>query len=355
MKFMKRRDLKFNMDNVLVIKSPRDDPGGKLHRMNAFKEEVSQLSMIRQVSSTNTPPGATYRHEVYFKPSGRDTPVLLYMSDIDEDFFGLYGISFLAGKNFSKENPGINESRIVMNRSAARMLGFDAPGEAVGQIVWDTEENAWREITGIVDDYHQRSMKEMIEPQVYRFNRRFGDISLKINPTVFSGEMQKCISDLNRIWKDIYRDLPFEYYFLDEQYNEQYLSDVKFEKLFRFLSAISIFIACSGLLGLSLYIAVKRRREVGIRKVFGAGSSSILALFAKDYLKQLMIAVCIGTPAGYFLMKEWLIQYSYRTSVGWLTLLLPSLFLSVIFLSTVAFHIIRSSRINPVFALKEEP
>ena len=149
-------------------------------------------------------------------------------------------------------------------------------------------------------------------------------------------------------------DQPFNYYFLEDHYNAQYLGDYKFEKLFSVFSGISIFIACSGLFALSLFISLKRRKEVGIRKVFGASSASILMLFSKDYLKQLLAAVCIGAPIGYVLMNHWLTNYRYRISISGWTLLIPSLFLTLLFLITTGYHMIRSSQDNPSVVLKTE-
>ncbi len=355
MRFMLHHDLKFNDHRVLVIEAPSDAVKGKFHRMKAYKDEISRLAVIRGITSGTTP-GLTYRHEVYFSRIGSDTPYLFYMSDIDEDFFDLYRIKLLAGRNFSGTMDDLEQNDVILNKSAAAGLGFVDINQAIGAKVMDFEENRECEIIGVVDDYHQRSLKEKIEPQVFRYNRRSGDISLKLSSYTFThpGDLKNLIATLQNTWIRIYPDQPFNYYFLEDRYNSQYLSDNRFEKLFFVFSGLSVFIACSGLFALSLFVSVLRRKEVSIRKVFGASSPSILLLFVKEYMKQLLTAVCIGAPLGYILMKNWLTHYSYRITIDGWTLLVPALILAALFLITAGYHIIRSALVNPSVVLKTE-
>jgi putative ABC transport system permease protein len=312
--------------------------------------------MVESATSSTTIPGNKYSHEVNFSVKEKKDKSLFYVNDIELNFFTAYDVKFLAGTAFSNDTYWKNKKSIILNRTAALALGFDNFEKAIDEKITNHENNAVYNIIGIVDDYHQASLKETIRPQAFLFNQNRGDISVKINANSYSRmeDIQRCISSLNEIWNKIYKDQSFEYFFLDAKFNAQYHDDIKFRKIFQGFTGLSIFIACLGLFGLSLFISVKRKKEIGIRKVFGASSWTILILFVKDYLLQILISILVGAPIAFFLMKNWLTGYSFRTSINWESLAFPCLWLIIISLLTTGFQTIKTALLNPTKTLRED-
>ena len=207
-----------------------------------------------------------------------------------------------------------------------------------------------------MDDYHQLSLKYEIKPQAFRFNRVRGDISVKVNAKSYASfdNLQDCISSLKKLWHKSYPDQSFEYHFLDARFDDQYHEEFRFRKLFTLFTALSLIIACLGLFGLSLFVSLKRRKEVGIRKVFGASSLTILMLFTRDYLKQMVLSIVLGAPIAYFIMKAWLQGFSYQTTINVGSFLIPSLMLILVAILTTAYQTVRASLTNPTTTLKNE-
>jgi len=354
--FFLRQDLKIKVDQILVIKAPKDVTEGKTERLNTFKSEVLDIAMVEDVASCTTTPGVDYRHEVNFVlTTGKDRH-LLYLNDVDANFFPLYGIQFKAGENFNIDTPGKNRGGIILNKSAVKTLGFTKIDDAIGQIVLETENNSTYEIIGIVDDYHQLSLKYEIQPQAFRFNKNRGDISIKVHAQnyVSSADLQSCIASLNKAWKRVYPDQPFEYQFLDSRFNDQYHAEFNFRKLFTYFTVLSLAISCLGLFGLSLFISLNRKKEVGVRKVFGASSVTILILFTRDYIKQILISILAGAPIAYFVMKFWLESFSYKTPIHIESFVLPCLLLITISILTTSYQTIRAALTNPVKTLRKQ-
>ena len=226
--------------------------------------------------------------------------------------------------------------------------------EAIGRTVREYEEKNTYEIIGVVDDYHQLSLKYQIQPQVFRFNRTRGDIAVRLSDHTSFDDLRTSISSLEDIWKKVYENQPFEYYFLDAKFNDQYIEEADFRKLFSFFAALSLFMTCLGLLGLSLFLSLKRKKEVGVRKVFGASSLRIVTLFTKDYVKQVLVATLLGAPAAYLIMETWLETFSFKTAMTGESFLVPCLLLVLVAILTTAYQTVRASVANPTETLKEE-
>lgn len=354
--FFLRHDLKINLDHVVAIKAPKDLTEGKMERLTSFKNEAMNLAMVENVASCTTTPGDDYRHEVNFGLTTSKDRHLFYLNDVDANFLPLYGIVFLSGENYKVDKPGKNRDGIILNKAAVNALGLVNMEDAIGQTVMDTENNNTYEIIGVVDDYHQISLKYQIKPQAFRFNRNRGDISVKIHAQNYAtlGDLHNCIASLNRLWDRIYPDQSFEYRFLDSRFNDQYHTEFSFRKLFAWFTGLSLIIACLGLFGLSLFISLKRKKEVGVRKVFGASSLTILVLFTKDYLKQMLISIVLGAPIAYFIMKAWLEGFSFKTPINAGSFLVPCLFLLIVSILTTAYQTVRASLANPTKTLKQE-
>lgn len=354
--FMQHQDLKISLDRILAIEAPKDASDGKFERLNSLKNESMDLAMVENVSSCTTIPGEDYRHEAIFNLLNTEGSHQFYLNDVDANFFPLYDIKFLAGENYNADTPAKNKKGIILNKTAVHALGITNPEDAIGLQVQESESGNIHEIIGVVDNYHQMSLKYQIQAQAFRFNRSRGNICVKINAGSYTSfdDLQNCISSLKKLWNKTYPDQSFEYHFLDAKFNDQYHDDLNFRKVFSFFTVLSLVIACLGLFGLSIFISIKRKKEVGIRKVFGASSLLILVLFTKDYVKQMLVSVLLGIPLAYFIMKAWLEGFSFKTSLHAGSFLIPCLLLIIVSIATTAYQTVRAAAANPTKTLKEE-
>jgi putative ABC transport system permease protein len=299
-------------------------------------------------------PGEEYRNETYLSLPDKDEKSLVHQNGVDEHYFELYDVAFIAGHNFISDARWKNMTSIILNESAARGLGIVDFEKAINTKITDHESNEVFEIIGIVKDYHQTSVKYGMRPVAFKFNIARGHFSLRINGSgLDNSALEGNVSAIKQIWEDIYHDTAFDYFFLDEKFAAQDKDDQYFGKLFKYFTVLSIIISCLGLFGLSLLISTKRQREIGVRKVFGASSIDILATFLKSYFGLLCVSVVVGSPVAYWLMNMWLQNYAYRIEIGFEILSISVLTLTIVFLFTISYHTIKSSIANPVTILRD--
>lgn len=358
LKFLQVKDKGIDLKNVMIIKSPmaKDTTwNAKRKILQLFKERCAEIPMVVGVTSSTTVPGEEYRHEAFLSFEGDDGKALVHQNGVDEHFFALYGAEFVAGHDFIPEARARNRASIVLNETAAKALGISDYEESINSKIIDHEEPAVSlELIGIVKDYHQTSLKYELKPMAFKYNVQRGHCSLKISTSGLNdAEFSEGLDAINKIWRESYPDASFDYFFLDESFAAQDSEDRYFGKFFKYFTVLSIVISCLGLFGLSLLISTKRQREIGVRKVFGANTVDILAIFLKGYLGTLTIAIIVGSPFAYLLMNMWLRNYAHRIEIGFGLVLMAIFILTLIFLFTVCFHTIRSSLANPAKILRD--
>ena len=352
MDYMMNEDLGFSSTNKLIIKPPKDQQEGKRKRMSAIKGELAKRSWIERVTTSSTIPGQSYRHEMYFLLKGSNKKPLLYINAVDTSFASVYQIKFLAGTDFSHTgSDNTNAHQVIINEASARALGLH-PDDAIHRALVDQEGETY-EVIGVVENYHKLSLKDNIEPTIFKYNPVRGYITLNLTSDALHSLPDK-IAELKEIWQTVYQDEPFEYFFLTDLYEAQYDAENFFRKVFGVFTIISILLACLGLIGLTLFDVSSGKLEVGIRKTFGASSQSILVLFFKKYMLLLFVATLIGVPISYYVMNAWLDEYSFRILLGVKHILIPSLLLFTVALATISVQIIKLSLVNPAKILREE-
>jgi putative ABC transport system permease protein len=357
--YVSSKDKGFKMNDILVIKTPHaKDTTWNVKRktLETFKERCAALPFVTDITSSTMVPGEEYRHETYLSLKSTNDKSLVHQYGVDDNFFGLYEVEFIAGQNFIRDARAKNRNSIILNESAARSLGISDFDKIINAKIVDHEEepNLVYDLVGIVKDFHQTSLKNEMQPMAFKYNVVRGHSSIKINSAGLNDtKLAEALESLKQIWRQTYPDASFDYFFLDEKYEAQNMEDRYFGKLFEYFTVLSIIISCLGLFGLSLLISTKRQKEVGVRKVFGASSSNILAIFLKGYLGPLCVSMAIGCPLAYFLMNMWLRNYAYRIEIGFELVSLALLSLTVIFVCTVSYHTIKSSIANPVTILKD--
>ncbi|MEQ9378250.1 MAG: ABC transporter permease [Imperialibacter sp.] len=357
MRFLKSQPLGITLDQTLIVKSAKGGSNEERKGHQAFKEGVANLSFTRGVTSSTQAPGEGNGQDIYFNIEGKNITVSAHLIGIDASYMAYYGAKIIAGEDFSEDKFWANRRGIIINRSTALAMGCSSPEEAIGQtIIIPENEDRTLKVLGVVEDFHQNSLKEKIKPMTFEFNPFRGHASIRIDSVAYSNypELAACVAQIERIWDEVHPDQVFEYYFLDEQFNSDYQADIKFSQLFSVFTGISVFIASLGLFGMSMFVARKKKREVGIRKVFGAPVASIINLFCRGYVGQLSIAVLVGSPVAYLLMHTWLEGYILRTSVSLTAIVAPVALLLVITFVSISTQVIKAATANPINALRDE-
>lgn len=362
--FMQKQDLGIDIHQTLVIKAPAITDDTYLERLTSFKATTQQLAQVKQVITSSVVPGEENEWIVNItreKDSQRGKNIAIHV--VDSSFFEAYHLRVLAGRNFlASEQPGEHfgdkQESVILNEEAVKHLGFNDIEEAIGSIIYWGENRCM--VVGVVNNFHQRSLKNAIQPAIFLVNNRdsiYYSIKLQLNPKE-QGDYQKALTSVIALvveqWKTFFPGNPFDYFMLEDFFNQQYQADLRFGKIFGFFSGLAILIACLGLLGLSSYTALQRTKEVGIRKVLGASVKNIVTLLSKDFLKLVLIASLVALPLAYWAMYQWLENYAFRIQITWWLLAIPVALILLLALATVSFQTIKTALTNPAKSLRYE-
>jgi putative ABC transport system permease protein len=269
---------------------------------------------------------------------------------VDADYIQALNMTLVAGHNFQDGLP--NQDQIIVNEEAAKMLGFSRAEEAVGSnVTFNTRgDGKGSTIIGVLKNFYYRSPKEGHLPMFFYYGEPADYFTIQVK----SEDMSRTIKSVATAWSKIYPNTVFDYYFLDEKYDQQYRADTQFGKVMAAFSGLIIFIACLGLCGLSSYTITQRTKEIGIRKVLGASVSEIVRLLSLNFAKTVIAAALIALPIAYFIMEQWLSNYFVRISLNvWIFVFAVAIIL-LLAVVTVSFQTVKSAIANPVDSLKQE-
>jgi putative ABC transport system permease protein len=319
----------------------------------SFSDKLRSFNVIDKVAHSDAMPGAelgdlsttnSLRREGADENSGSYN---YYITHFSEDFINAMGIKLIAGRNFNENEEKRN--RIVVNRKATETLGFESPEAAIGQFITYGGDYI-EEVIGVIDNYHQRSPKEVFIPMIFRYTPWGDFISLKLN----TQDSKLAINEVETLWAESFPDAPFDYYFLNDQYNYQYKTDLVFSSVVVLFTLLSIIIAVLGLVGLSTFTIAQRTKEIGVRKVLGASVLSLISLLSKEFMRLVVIAGVLAIPLSYLLVDFWLNNYTSRVEIGWWLYVLPILAIFVIAMVSVIGQTLKSTMANPVDSLRNE-
>lgn len=368
-KHMRSLDLGVNLEQTIVVKSPlvTDKRDMRMEKRETFRNELLRMSQISSVSFSGTLFGqgdgdlnTITAVKGVTTDVGKGVNFAFFL--VDEQFIPTFDIDVLAGRNFSKElevedpdNPG-NFKVLVINETSRKLLGFTSNEAAVNEKVWFG--NNQFTVVGVINDYHHNSVKSEVSPILFLYDR-YGYsadfFSVKVNTGQGSGENYKAVlSQLEGVYREVYPASDFDYYFLDEQFNEQYKADQQFGLVFSIFSGLSILISILGLFGLGLYEMQQRIKEIGIRKVLGANAGSIIKLLSANFLKLIVISVLISLPLAYLGADAWLGSYAYRIGLSWYLFVIPAATILIVALLTIITQTLKVASKNPVDALRYE-
>jgi putative ABC transport system permease protein len=351
--FIQHKKLGYDRDHVVVL--PMNDR--MLANIDVIKQEFKTNPDVLSVSRCVRSPvegGGGYNMRSAMMPD--DQQIAVTANPVDEDFVNTVGLQLIAGKNFTQQDikdvasdsQKLRIYHFILNESAARELGW-SPKEAVGKKMFlDNARPGY--VSGVVKDFNFESLRSPIKPFVLFTEIRGRELLVKL-----SGEhLPQTISFLQSKWKSLVPDRPFEYHFLDEDYDKLYQSEIRLGEVMKIFTGIGILLACFGLFGLSSYAIQQRTKEIGIRKVLGANIPDITTLVAKDFIVLVLIAFVIASPIAWWAMNKWLESFAYRIDITWWVFAIAGASAVFIALITVSFQAIKAALANPVKSLRTE-
>jgi len=351
--YVRDKKLGYDKDHVVTVQMRNPDTQ---KRCEALKNMFRQHPNVLAVSASGTTPlgfnDFRAEHAVGTPPNEH---FMMFVQHVDDDFVDLYDLKIIKGRNFSTDFPQDSKSSIVINEATAKKLGWtDIPInkeiEVASAVTMSREKHR---VVGVVQDYHFQSLHEEITPLVLFNKSLFGNftmISVKIKPE----NIQQTIAFLKSNWQEFDPHFPFEYSFVDDQFDRLYRTEERLTKLFGYFTVLAVIIGCLGLFGLTSFIAEQRTKEIGIRKILGASSQGIVMMLVREFTKWILLAVVIAWPIGYFVMNSWLQNFAYRTALGFDVFLLSAILALLVAVLTVSFQAIRAAVASPADSLRNE-
>lgn len=341
MDFMRNQDLGFNKEQTLILNSSN----------NELKDAIENLPGVTSTSRVSSIPGGendiTYSKIVNVE--GKQQILAIDAYYVDFNAIPQFDLKLVEGRSFSRDFSTDSIEAMVINEKAVKLLGYSSAKDVLGAQFEQGERKG--KVVGVVQDFHFKSLKEDIKPLTMRIDLgRLGNLAVKLS----SQDVSQTVASIEEKWKALKPKEPFDYYFLDEYFDRQYRSEIRFGNLIFSFSMLAIIISCFGLLGLAAYSAVQRRREIGIRKVIGSSVMGIVKLLSKDFLKLVGIAFLIASPLAWLAMNSWLKDFAYRIDIQWWVFAIAGISALAIALLTVSFYAIKAALANPVKSLRTE-
>ena len=349
-KFMRNQSLGVNIDQTLVISPPTVTDSTYLQRITAFKNELSRQTAIKSIAvSTNVPGEAVGWNAGGIKlVTEDDSKQKQYrVIGVDYDYMSTYGLKIIAGRAFSKDYA--DDSSVVFTQKAVELLGFNKPEDALNKRIdfWGRKYT----IVGVASNFHQQSLHENFDALIFRcMPNVIGPVSIKIK----ASKATQVINAVKAEWGKFFQGNTFEYFFLDDHFNEQYKEDQRFGQVFELFTSLAILVACMGLFGLASFTTIQRTKEIGVRKVLGASVSTILKLLYREFTFLLIIAFLIATPLAWLMTVNWLQGYAFRIDMHWTFFVIPFLIIVAIAFITVGFQSVKAALASPAKSLRTE-
>jgi len=355
-RFVSEQNLGANISQMLVINAPQltDWDSTFISRENSFSAELRQIPNVKATASSWNVLGEETGRNFNIRRSDQEatTHFTMRQNAASFGFFDAYQIKFLAGRDFDNAdyNPDFGKLHtIILNEKATKILGFASAQDAIGKTIY-RGDHKW-DVIGVTADYHQKSLRYAIDGMLFLPAYSNGS---RISVRVDAKDVSATVAAIRKTYDKFFPGNLFEYYFLDEKFNEQYKNDALFGKVFGIFGSFAIFIACLGLLGLSLFATTQRTKEIGVRKVLGASVSNIVFLLSKDFIRLVIIAFVIASPVAWFVMNNWLQNFAYRINISWWFFALAGMLAVIVAFFTISFQAIKAAIANPVKSLRTE-
>lgn len=346
--YIHHKKLGYDKDQVVVIQ----EPYWLGNSFDAYRQRLLEDPRVASVTSSGyLPAGPSYSNNFMAFGDGQSTHLLKSVRfEVDYSYISTLGMEMAKGRNFSRSF-GADSSAMILNETAATAYGW---GEnAVGHTITHSEGNGTSRtyhIIGVVKDFHFQSLHRLITPLVMTLGGDESNLIVKARTTDVPG----LIASMQKQWAGAKTQMPFAYTFLDDRYNNTYKTEQNIGRILGIFAGLTIFVACLGLFGLATFTAAERTREIGIRKVLGAGTGRIVTLLSKDFLRLVAVAFLIAAPTAWLVMHKWLQDFAYRIPIPWWIFGATAALVILITLLTIGSRALMAASANPVNSLRTE-
>lgn len=357
--FMLHGHTGFDLDQTLIVKGPAIKDSTYHTNQDFFYYEIDQLPTVSAMAMTSSIPGEqVHWGRGYSKPSDPQNSIGANIVAVDENYFTLFNAMFVAGANFT-DGSLANQHTIIFNETAVRQLGYSNPAEIINEtIIWHESENndVPKKVIGVVKDFNQTSFRNEVGAMVFALKKYLvapwaGEYYAFKIPT---SNIDQSIADINQVWAKVFTDNPFDYFFLDDYFFNQYKSDQRFGRVFAAFSVLAMIIASLGLFGVSSYLILLRSKEIGVRKVLGSSSVGVVRLLTRDFIRWVFIAFVLACPVAAYLMNQWLQEFAFKIALSPWIFVAAGASCMALALVTVIWKSWQMANINPADVLKNE-
>lgn len=349
-RFMKSISLGFNPDQLMIVKNPSLKSEGAFRY---FDNQVSSLASVVNISASSNIPGRNLETGIVFTRSTEgslDEARSITIIKTDQQLINTYELNLTTGRNFEMERISEDSTSVILNLAAVKFLDFESAEEAIGQMIY-LYGSIQHKVIGIVEDYHHQSAKFEYEPVVFMKSQKPEEyITLKVN----TSNLRETISRVNGIWNEAYAEYPFDYFFMNDHFNNQYRSDKQFNAIFGLFSILTLIVSSLGLFGFSLFRVAQRTKEIGIRKALGASVVSIFSTMTSEFIVLILASIVFAIPIAYWLITYWLSNYAFKMDLSTLLFVVPVVVLLFIALLSISIQTIKVSFMSPVDSLRHE-
>jgi putative ABC transport system permease protein len=336
--FVQKQNMGYDQDQIVRI----NIEGRVKDQLQTFVSEAKRLSGIKNVSSTtHSMIGKNWGTTLDWEGKDPDNVTQFVIFGVDYGFIETMGMEVTEGRSFSREF-GADSTGIIFNETAIKVMGFEDP-------IGKTVENGRANIIGVVKDFHFKSLHDRVDPVFMTLMPNFVKY---VMVRIEAGKEQQALADLQEFYEEFNPEYPFEYVFLDENFQAQYESEQRVATLSKYFAFLAILISCLGLLGLAAHTAQQRIKEIGIRKVLGASVIGVVTLLSKDFIKLVLIAFIVASPIAWYIMNRWLQGFAYRIELQWWMFAGTGLAAIVIAILTVSGQSIKAALISPVKSIR---
>jgi len=350
--YLKNLDPGFSLDRKLVFRMPRVREESFGRRLPAFKERILRRSGVSGFCvATDVPGRQVWWDAGAIRRAGTDDNKNYQIVGVDEDFISVFDLTLVAGRNFSRDHPG-DSAALIVNETAARWLGFPRPPDAVGQPI-----DYWGKIftvVGVLKDYHQQYPKQAFEPHLFRYLPEGRDVRGWFAVDFDKPALPGIVSEIEKAYNEFFPGNPFDFFFLDDYYGSQYAGDERLGNVFGIFALLAMIVTCLGILGMSSFMTAQRTKEIGIRKVLGAGVPNVIFLLTKDFLRLILLAFLLALPIAAGGIQAWLKAFALRISLTPGLFLLPFVLIAATAILTVWAHVTKAATADPVESLRYE-